>query len=82
MWEDLFPLQPLMEFTVEQYPILIGVMTFVTNHTENQYEILLMDNVLERIDEALDLDYLLADLIAFKEEFEMNVRCPVSVCFR
>lgn len=79
MWKGWFPSQDLVKFEEEEYPILIGVMIFPEDPGMNQYEILLCDDVLVWTNKELDLDCLLWDLIAFREEFQQN-SYPVSVC--
>ena len=86
IWREYFPEQPVIDLSiVDQFPMLIGAMTSCAMHNNQccEYvpEILLIDDVLVRTSEILELELLFYQLILFKEEFQKNVRYLVSVDF-
>ncbi len=83
-WGDLFPGEPIIDFSIDQCPMLIGVMRGILitydSFSPSQYipEILLLENVLVCNDEELNLEALFYQLIVFKQEFDKNEKYLVS----
>jgi hypothetical protein len=84
-WEEYFPEEPLVDFSMDQCPMLIGVRRKIsmTGNSLLKYEseVLLMDDTLVRTNEEFDPEILLYQLIVFKEEFVKNEKYFVNICY-
>lgn len=73
----------MIDYSINQCPILIGVMRTFTMNNDSLYtyetELLLVEDVLVRTNEEYELELLLYQLILFREEFIKNERYLVSM---
>ena len=79
-----YSLDPSMiDFSINQYPILIGVMKTFRMDSVSLYtyetELLLVEDVLMQTNEEYELELLLYQLIIFREEFIKNEQYLVSL---
>jgi len=78
IWKENFPKESFINFSMDQCPMLIGILRLPSNENGSflkpLYEpnILLLGDVLVRTNERLDLESLLYQLIVFKEQFNKN----------
>ncbi len=87
LWQQVFPLEHLEEFSIDEYPVLIGVTRLFYEEKDGsvlsdyQFKSLLKGDTLTRTPnkvKCVKREILLNELVNFKEECDENEQALVS----
>ncbi len=83
-WQQVFPLEHLEEFLIDECPVLIGITRLFYEEKDGsvlsdyQFKSLLKGDTLTRTQNNVTREILLNELVNFKEECDENEQALVS----
>ncbi len=84
LWQEVFPLEHLEEFLIDECPVLIGITRLCYEEKDGsllsdyQFKSLLKGDTLARTQNNVTREMLLNELVNFKEECDENQQALVS----